>query len=80
MRNRRLTKYVWKGLDTINFDVIRIIPLDSLNAIIIMRDKRPWSKNLWCVQHYGSGHYFKTRKQMEEYCNSRNWAQQFLIN
>jgi hypothetical protein len=71
---KKLTRYLWKDLDTVNFDVISIIPQNHLNAVIIMRDKRSFSKYLWCVQHLGTGHYFETRKQMVAYCHTRKWA------
>ena len=47
------------GLDTEHFDIIRVMSLGHFYLVIVMRDKLSEARDLWCLQHRGSGHYFK---------------------
>lgn len=58
-------KYLWKGLDLENFEVIKII-LEKY-PVIFMKDKRPHSKMKWCIEYKGNGHYFETYEDLLNY-------------
>jgi len=74
MRNKQqLPKHLRKSLDLKNFEVIRIISLDDLHPVVVMRDNRANSHKYWCVQHRGSGYYFQTLKEVNNYLIKRNW-------
>lgn len=61
-------KYLWKGLDLENFEVIKIIP--QTHPVIFMKDTRPHSKLKWCIEHKGNGHYFETYEDLLSYWTS----------
>ena len=68
-----LMRYLWRGLDLVNFEVIQILPLNKRFAVIVMRDKRPNAFKRWCTEYAGSGHYFDTFEELQAYCRSRRW-------
>lgn len=72
-------KYLWKGLDLERFEVVYILPQDSRNAAIIMRDTQSDSVLPWCVEFMGNGHYFKTVAELKAYCHSRGWTHSKMI-
>lgn len=73
-REHQLPKHLRKSLDLENFEVIRIISLAGLHPVVVMRDKRADAKAHWCIQHRGSGYYFRTLKEVTNYCVKRNWV------
>jgi len=73
----QLPKDLKKSLDLMNFEIIKIISPKNRYPVIIMRDKRKDAKDHWCVQHQGSGYYFRTLKEVKDYCKTRNWVKTF---
>lgn len=69
----QLPWHLRKSLNLVSFEVIRVILLDDLNPVVVMRDKRAGSKRRWCVQYCGSGHYYQTLKAANDYMVTRNW-------
>ena len=55
------------------FEVVGIVPQDSRFAVIVMRDRRSDAVKPWCVQYRGSGHYFLTRDELDDYCRKRKF-------
>ena len=67
-------RYLWKGLDLENFDVVQVLPQKKNEAAIILRRKNLDRGSLWCVAYRGSGYYFQTYAQMRTFCAARKWA------
>ena len=65
------------GLGTEHFDIIHVMSLGHFYPVIVMRDKRSDSRDLWCLQYRGSGYYFKTLRDMASYCTERKWQNPF---
>ena len=63
MANENLSRYLWKGLDLKRYSVIKIIPQDETNAVIIMHSTDPDDPH-WCLEYMGGGHYFDTARQL----------------
>jgi len=65
-------RYLWDGLDLEKYDVIRFLPQNAREAVILMKAKfdtpRPY-----CVEYRGSGHYFTTFEELTAYCEQRGW-------
>lgn len=72
MTDGSLSRYLWKGLDLQRYSVVRIVPQDEDNAVIIMYSNDP-SDPHWCLQYRGNGHYFATAKQLMDYYCSRGF-------
>ena len=72
MVDENLSRYLWKGLDLKRYSVVKIIPQDETNAVIIM-----YSTDLddphWCLEYMGGGHYFDTAQQLKNYYESRQF-------
>lgn len=63
MVDENLSRYLWKGLDLERYSVVKIIPQDETNAVIIMYSNDPNDPH-WCMEYMGGGHYFDTAKQL----------------
>ena len=76
MANEDLSRYLWKGLDLKRYSVVRIIPQDNHNAVIIMYSN---DKNdpPWCLEYMGGGHYFDTAQQLMDCYASRKFKKPF---
>ena len=70
--NEDLSRYLWKGLDLKRYSVLRIIPQDAQNAVIIMFSNDVNDPH-WCLQYKGNGHYFDTFQQLMNYFHSRRF-------
>lgn len=70
MANDDLSRYLWKGLDLKRYSVVKIVPQDEHNAVIIMFSNDPNDPH-WCMEYMGSGHYFDTIDQLLDYYYSR---------
>ena len=70
MEEKELSKYLWKGLDYNRYFVIKIIPQDEDDAVIIMCSKDRENHH-WCLEYMGGGKYFNTVIELIEYYNSR---------
>ena len=70
MEEKELSKYLWKGLDYNRYFVVKIIPQDEDNAVIIMCSKDKENHH-WCLEYMGGGKYFNTIIDLIEYYNSR---------
>ena len=44
-----LSRYLWKGLDLKRYSVVRIVPQDKDNAVVIMYSNDPGDPH-WCLQ------------------------------
>ena len=71
MADKNLSRYLWKGLDLKRYAVVKIVPQDETNAVIIMRSKDP--DRHWCLEYMGGGHYFDTAQQLMDYYESRKF-------
>ncbi len=60
-------------LDYVNFEVMDIVPQDRRFAVTVMHDRRADAYKPWCVQYRGSGYYFFTREDLDDYCNDRGF-------
>ena len=69
----KIPRSIKAGLDTEHFDIIRVMSLGHFYPVIVMRDKRAEARDHWCLQYKGSGHYFKTLRDMASYCTERKW-------
>ena len=72
MANENLSRYLWKGLDLKRYSVIKIIPQDETNAVIIMHSTDLDDPH-WCLEYMGGGHYFDTARQLMDYYESRQF-------
>lgn len=72
MEQEDLSRYLWKGLNLERYSVVKIIPQNAKDAVIIMfsRDK---DDPHWCLEYRGNGHYFDTVQQMMDYFHSRRF-------
>lgn len=70
MTDKDLSHYLWDGLDLKRYSVVRIIPQDKTNAVIVMYSNDPTDPH-WCLEYMGGGHYFDTVQQMMDYYDSR---------
>lgn len=70
MVDENLSRYLWKGLDLKRYSVVKIIPQDDTNAVIIMFSNDPNDPH-WCLEYMGGGHYFDTAQQLLDYYYSR---------
>ena len=70
MNEENLSKYLWKGLDCNRYFVVKIIPQDKDNAVIVMCSKDKENHH-WCLEYMGGGKYFNTIIDLIEYYNSR---------
>ena len=70
MADENLSHYLWKGLDLERYSVVRIIPQDEDNAVIIMYSNDKDDPH-WCLEYMGGGHYFDTIDQLTDYYRSR---------
>lgn len=72
MVDENLSRYLWKGLNLERYSVVKIIPQDDTNAVIIMfsNDK---NDPHWCLEYMGGGHYFDTAQQLMDYFHSRHF-------
>lgn len=57
----KIPRSIKAGLDTEHFDIIRVMSLGHFYPVIVMRDKRSDSRDLWCLQYRGSGYYSKPK-------------------
>ena len=55
MVNEDLSRYLWKGLNLKRYTVVRIIPQDKHNAVIIMYSNDKNDPH-WCLEYMGGGH------------------------
>ena len=76
MANEDLSRYLWKGLDLKRYSVVRIIPQDKHNAVIIMYSNDKNDPH-WCLEYMGGGHYFDTAQQLMDYYASRKFKKPF---
>jgi hypothetical protein len=60
-------------LDYKNFEVIDIVPQDKEFAVTVMHDRRTDAHKPWCIQYRGSGRYFFTREELDDYCRGRDF-------
>ena len=72
-----LSRYLWEGLDLDRYSVVRIVPQDKDNAVVIMYSNDP-SDPYWCLQYKGNGHYFATAKELMDYYCSRGFKKLHL--
>ena len=72
MVDENLSRYLWKGLDLKRYSVVKIIPQDDTNAVIIMFSNDPNDPH-WCLEYMGGGHYFDTTQQLMDYFHSRHF-------
>lgn len=72
MVDKNLSRYLWKGLDLKRYSVVKIIPQDDTNAVIIMFSNDPNDPH-WCLEYMGGGHYFDTAQQLIDYFESRKF-------
>ena len=70
MVDENLSRYLWKGLNLERYSVVKIIPQDETNAVIIMYSNDKNDPH-WCLEYMGGGHYFDTAKQLMDYSYSR---------
>lgn len=68
----KLSRYLWEGLDLHRYSVVRIVPQDKDNAVVIMYSNDPGDPH-WCLQYKGNGHYFATAKELMDYYCSRGF-------
>ena len=76
MANEDMSRYLWKGLDLKRYSVVRIIPQDKHNAVIIMYSNDKNDPH-WCLEYMGGGHYFDTAQQLMDYYASRKFKKPF---
>ena len=72
MQDKELEKFLWKGLNLERYSVVRIVPQDKENAVVIMYSNDPGDPH-WCLQYKGNGHYFTTATQLLDYYDSRGF-------
>ena len=72
MADENLSRYLWNGLDLKRYAVVKIVPQDETNAVIIMRSNDPKDPH-WCLEYMGGGHYFDTAQQLMDYYESRKF-------
>ena len=72
MVDENLSRYLWKGLNLQRYSVVKIIPQDDTNAVIIMFSNDPNDPH-WCLEYMGGGHYFDTAQQLMDYFHSRHF-------
>lgn len=70
MERENLARYLWKGLDLKRYSVVKIVPQDEDDAVIIMRSNDAGDPH-WCLEYMGGGHYFDTIDQLLDYYYSR---------
>ena len=70
MADEDLSRYLWKGLDLKRYSVVRIVPQDEDNAVIIMYSNDKNDPH-WCLEYMGGDHYFDTIGQLMDYYHSR---------
>lgn len=70
MEEKELSRYLWKGLNYDRYFVVKIIPQDEENAVIVMCSKDKEDPH-WCLEYMGSGKYFDTVIELIEYYKSR---------
>ena len=73
LRKRYLARYLYKGLNLDDFDVIDILPQDRHSAVIIMKNKHSYAPKKWCLQYRGNGHYFDTEEELNAYFKERKF-------
>jgi len=61
------------SLDHDNFEVIDIVPQDKELAVTVQHDRRRDAVKPWCVRYRGSGHYFSTLVELNNYCQGRRF-------
>lgn len=69
----KLKRYLHKGLNLDDFDVIDILPQDRHYAVIIMKNKHSYAPKKWCLQYRGNGHYFDTEEELRAYLKEHNY-------
>ena len=72
-----LSRYLWEGLDLQRYTVVRIVPQDKDNAVVIMYSNDPNDPH-WCLQYKGNGHYFASAKELMDYYCSRGFKKLHL--
>lgn len=70
MVDESLSRYLWKELDLKRYSVVKIVPQDEDNAVIIMYSNDKDDPH-WCLEYMGGGHYFDTVGQLLDYYHSR---------
>ncbi|MBR3588978.1 MAG: hypothetical protein IKL16_05400 [Clostridia bacterium] len=73
LRKRYLARYLYKGLNLDDFDVIDILPQDRHSAVIIMKNKHSYAPKKWCLQYRGNRHYFDTEEELNAYFKERKF-------
>ena len=69
----KLKRYLHKGLNLDDFDVIDILPQNTRHAVIIMRNKNSEVPTPWCLQYCGNGHYFNSKEELDNYFKKRKF-------
>ena len=67
-----LSRHLWKGLNQKRYSVVKILPQNTDNAVIIMRSKDPADSH-WCLEYLETGHYFSTIQELTEYYRKRGF-------
>lgn len=70
MADENLSRYLWKGLDLERYSVVKIVPQNADNAVIIMYSNDKDDPH-WCLEYMGGGHYFDTIGHLMDYYHSR---------
>ena len=78
MADENLSRYLWKGLDLKRYAVVKIVPQDETNAVIIMHSTDPNGSH-WCMEYMGGGHYFDTAQQLADYDESRKFKKPCVL-
>lgn len=73
LKQRYLERFLYKGLNLDDFDVIDILPQDRHSAVIIMKNKHSYAPKKWCLQYRGNGHYFDTEEELNAYFKERKF-------
>ena len=70
MEEKEHSRYLWKGLNYDRYFVLKIIPQDEDDAVIIMCSKDKENHH-WCLEYMGGGKYFDTVIELIDYYKSR---------
>ena len=77
---KRLTDYLWDGLNLDRFAVVAIWPQNAREAAILMRSQYPAADPApWCVEYRGSGRYFKTAGEAMDYSAARGFKMEIPV-
>ena len=68
---KKATEYLWAGLNLGCFAVVAIWPQNTQDAVVLMHSRKIGDPQPWCVEHRGSGCYFRSAGEAMNYCERR---------